>query len=365
MLAATTPNGHAQTKSLPDAWFFPDRPANLKALEGKPVPELKLKTWIGDQVSASGMKGKVVVIDFWATWCGPCVGAIPKNVELVKKYKDEGLVFIGVHDAASGWDGAQTMVSEKKINYPVARDQDGGVSAKAFGLGFWPTYVVVDRKGIVRGAGLSPGSVGEAVKLLLAEPAPGPAVSETAGEFPAEWFYGGAGRAAAMKASEGKPMPALAGTKWNGEPLTPAEAKDRVVVVHFLASGNPAAMFQAGELAALEKEMGPQGVVVVGVAPADDSWEALGALVEEGKLPSRLCQDTAPAEAVDKEGKKAARHGAIASGFGVRYFPATVVIDRTGKVRAAGVKVDRVKAIAGKLLAENIAKAGAADSPPK
>jgi thiol-disulfide isomerase/thioredoxin len=355
MLLGAVPAVQAQNKPFPEAWFFPDRPANLKAIEGKLMPELKLKTWIGSQVSASDMKGKVVVIDFWATWCGPCVAAIPHNIELVKKFKDKGLVFVGVHDANSGWDGAQSMVNEKKINYSVARDQDGGLSAKAYGLGFWPTYVVIDRKGIVRGAGLMPNQVDHAVEMLLAESAP-TAKAESTSEFPAEWFYGGDSRASSMKATEGKPMPTLVATKWNDQPLAPADTKDRVVIVHFLASGNPASMRQAETLAVIEKEMGPQGVVVLGVSPADDSWDTLAKLVEEGKLPSRLCQDAFQAQDPSKEEKKAVSQGAIATAFGVRYFPATIVVDRTGKVRATGVKADKVKEIASKLLAENTSK---------
>jgi thiol-disulfide isomerase/thioredoxin len=362
-------NVRAQTKSFPDAWFFPNDRAKLKALEGKPPPELKLQAWIGDQVRISEQKGKVVVIDFWATWCGPCMAAIPENVELMKKYKDQGLVFLGVHDANSGWERAQGVVDQKKINYSVARDADGGVSAKAFNLSFWPTYVIIDRAGIVRGAGFIPGHVKDAVKILLAEPAPNMPAGAAGGkgEFPADWYYGGNSRAAAMKATEGKAMPALAATKWSGEALTPEAMKDRVVVLHFLASGNPASIQQGIALAALEKEMGPQGVVVVAIAPADDAWEPLAKLVEAGKLPSRLCMDAASkdAESAGKKKKDMAR-GETSGAYGVRYMPATVVIDRMGKVRAAGVKINKVKEIASKLLAENTAKAaGGGDDSKK
>lgn len=352
--------GYSQHKPLPESWFYPDRPATLKSIEGKPVPELRTKTWIGDKVDVGASKGKVIVIDFWATWCPPCVASIPKNIELVKKHKDDGLVFIGVHDASSGWDKTQGMVNDKKINYPVALDADGGVSAKAFNVAFWPTYVVVDRAGVVRGAGLRPDQVGEAVKMLLAEPAPNMPAAGAKSEFPDEWFYGGASRAASMRAIEGKTMPALKSEQWSKEPLEAAAMKDQVVIVHFLSAGNPAAMRQAETLAAFEKEMGPQGVVVVGVAAADDAWEPLTKLVEAGKLPSRLCQDAA---VESKDDKKGTPPGAIAGAYGVRYFPAIVVIDRAGKVRATSVKTDKLKELATKLLAENPAKAAETKAP--
>ena len=179
--AAAAPAAAATTAaSFPDAWFFygEKRPAALRNLEGKPAPKLVAETWIGDAVDPAEHRGKVIILDFWGTWCPPCRKAIPKNIELVEKFKDQDLVFIAVHDARRGWDAAPGMAKQTGMNYPVALDKTGengaGISTKAFGVSFWPTYIAIDRRGVVRAAGLQPGRVEQVVTALLAEPKPEP-----------------------------------------------------------------------------------------------------------------------------------------------------------------------------------------------
>jgi len=159
---------------FPDSWTWDDKPeyrADHAALEGKPMPALHVSDWINGGITASAIKGKVVVVDFYATWCGPCMAAIPHNNEMLKKYHDKGLVIIGVCTSSHGQENFASNAKQHSMEYPAARDAELK-SQKAYAVHYYPTYAVIDRKGIVRAIGLQPPHVEAVVEKLLAEPAP-------------------------------------------------------------------------------------------------------------------------------------------------------------------------------------------------
>jgi thiol-disulfide isomerase/thioredoxin len=169
LIVAAALSAHAG--EFPDSWTWDNEPAARKehaAIEGKKMPALDLTGWVNGEVKPDDMKGKVVVVDFYATWCGPCMAAISHNNELQKKYKAKGLVIVGVCTNKRGQEKMEQTAKDKGMEYPTARDPNLK-SQNAWAVHYYPTYAVVDRKGIVRAVGLQPENVEKVVEKLLKE----------------------------------------------------------------------------------------------------------------------------------------------------------------------------------------------------
>ena len=110
----------------------------------KPVPAFTLKDLDGREISTVSLRGKVVVINFWATWCPPCRAEIPDLVALQEKYKDT-LQIIGISEDEGGIDGVKRFAAEHTINYPVAMTTPE-IEKMFPGISALPTSFILDRE---------------------------------------------------------------------------------------------------------------------------------------------------------------------------------------------------------------------------
>ncbi len=110
------------------------------------APEFTLENLDGKDVSMKDFANKVVVVDFWATWCGPCREEIPHLNKLYSEYRNKGFVIVGISMDTDGPDLVRQFVSDFKMEYPVVIGNDN-VTEEFGGIIGLPTKFVIDRKG--------------------------------------------------------------------------------------------------------------------------------------------------------------------------------------------------------------------------
>jgi peroxiredoxin len=163
--------------------IMPDGPdaAYAKKLIAKPkesgralAPDFEVRTLTGDTITLNDLAGKVVVMDFWATWCPPCRASVPELKALTQKYPHDKLVVISF-SADNDEQAWKTFIANKNMDWAQYWDHDGRVRDK-FGVNAFPTYLVIDPDGFVydRIVGLNPqlsvvGRLKDTLKTILPE----------------------------------------------------------------------------------------------------------------------------------------------------------------------------------------------------
>jgi thiol-disulfide isomerase/thioredoxin len=136
-------------RTLPAVYLFEKkREAARQAILSGKLPAIESAKWLNtdEPLDWDKLKGKVVLVDFWGTWCGPCVAKLPELQPLHEKYAERGLAIIAIHSANSA-DSCEEFIREHKFTFPVAIDS--GTTAEEFAISAWPTYFLIDRAGTV------------------------------------------------------------------------------------------------------------------------------------------------------------------------------------------------------------------------
>lgn len=118
------------------------------ALLNNPAPEFTRSTLENERVDLSALRGRVVLLNFWATWCGPCQVEMPRFIQWQEKYRAEGLSIVGV-SMDDDSEPVRSFMLKRKLNYPIVMGDEKLGLAYGGVLGLPVTYLI-DRQGIIR-----------------------------------------------------------------------------------------------------------------------------------------------------------------------------------------------------------------------
>lgn len=112
---------------------------------GAPAPSFTGTSLEGETIELADLRGQVVVVDFWATWCPPCVEKLPEMVAMAEEYADEGVQFLGVSADKSESD-LRRFLDRNRVNFPIIFEGASPI-LNTYGVSAIPTVVVIDREG--------------------------------------------------------------------------------------------------------------------------------------------------------------------------------------------------------------------------
>jgi cytochrome c biogenesis protein CcmG, thiol:disulfide interchange protein DsbE len=140
---------------------------------GFAAPDFTLETLGGETSSLAAQRGKVVIVNLWGSWCGPCRAEMPAIQRLYEREREQGLTVLAVHSTVQdSEENARAFAQELGLTFPIVLDRDGAVS-RTYRLRALPSTFIVDRKGKIRdiiyGGPLSEATLQSKIDPLLAE----------------------------------------------------------------------------------------------------------------------------------------------------------------------------------------------------
>lgn len=307
---------------------------------GKPSPPLKFKALDGREVDLEGLRGKVVLLDFWATWCPPCMEELPQVRDAYERFHKQGFEVIGVSFDMERRQ-LEEVVKHERIAWPQYFDGQGQSAApgKTFGILHWPTMWLVDRNGVIRY--ISAGQrLDKKIATLLREEANPLLAAKAVADAKAALDKGG--DAAAKPASPppaggpisppgapqdaaylhwlGKPLPPVQFTAIDGRKVDTARLRGSVVLLDFWATWCAPCLAEIPNMKAVYDRYHRQGFEIVGVS-ADLDRADFERVVREKALPWPQCFDAANGSA------------SIINRYGIAHYPSMWLVDQRGIIR--------------------------------
>ena len=332
---------------------------------GKPAPEFKVKDLKGEELSLEKYKGQVVLLDFWATWCGPCIAELPNVKKTYQKYKDQKFQIIGISLDRSQ-QALETFVEKRELGWVHYWDQAGNVANQYKVTGI-PSMFLLDGQGVIRKAGLRGHALGTAVAELVEENLtnPGgtpkiiPEPNTPPKSIPATKLIKPKAVPQSNPASQptnikvedwvGKHAPDFQVKDLNGEDLSLEKYKGQVVLLDFWATWCPPCIKEIPKLKKVYEKYKDQNFQIIGVS-LDRTMPPLAAYVQDEALAWVHYWD---------ESRE------VRNQYGVRAIPTAFLIDGEGIIRKSSLGGFDVESAVAELMKDNLAKPVEVTPPTK
>lgn len=316
----------------------PSTPTRSSASEwiGKPAPEFKVKDLKGEELSLEKYKGQVVLLDFWASWCGPCIGELPNVKKTYQKYKDQKFQIIGI-SLDRTLQELEEFTKKEGLSWVHYWDQSGKVTNQYKVTGI-PSMFLLDGQGVIRKAGLRGHALGTAVAELVEEnltnpggtPKITPETNTPPKSIPATKLIKPKADPQSESAHQpnikvqdwvGKPAPDFQVKDLNGEDLSLEKYKGQIVLLDFWATWCPPCLKEIPKLKNVYEKYKDQNFQIIGIS-LDRSMPPLAAYVQDEELAWIQYWD---------------QSRTVRDQYGVRAIPTAFLIDDEGIIRKASL----------------------------
>lgn len=329
---------------------------------GKPAPEFEVQDLKGEELSLEKYKGHVVLLDFWATWCGPCIAELPNVKKVYEKYKDQKFQIIGISlDRAQK--PLETMIEKDGLSWVHHWDQ-GGQIANQYKVTGIPSMFLLDGQGVIRKAGLRGHALGTAVAELVEEnltnPGGTPKISPKSNappkSIPATKLIKPNPQIEPVPRANkkvqdwvGKPAPDFQVQDLNGEELSLEKYKGQIVLLDFWATWCPPCINEIPKLKKVYEKYKDQKFQIIGVS-LDRTMPPLAAYVQDEALAWVHYWD---------------ENRTVRNQYGVTAIPTAFLIDGEGIIRKASLGGFDVDAAIAELMKAKITKPDETTPPTK